>query len=372
MALYITILILSVVTTCLMTWILVSNYYRKKEHNADKLQIAFSKIAQEAIKNQQEQLLIQNSSVLQNRIDLFKAQEIEPINNLLTQFKASIDNYQKNHEKESLEIKNAISTAEKYAKALTTNQNSKGEFGEEWLENVLNFAGLKENIHYKKQFVSGDSKPDFIIFMPENRHLIIDSKVILKNYIDFCNEENNETSKKAFISDLNECVNNLGKKNYEDIELTNQPGFILMYIPIESCVNMIYANSDFKKIIENANAKNIIITGTSSLLVTLRLVNNLWNAKTRNDNIENIIDVGEKLYNKIAKHAQNLINIQQVIDKAHDIIHNEIKDFKTDKGSIFKEAQNLREFGIEAKSRKSGRKITENAIPEEFLTEISL
>lgn len=367
MILNITILILSIVITGLITWILTSNYYKKKALNPDKLQLEFSKIAQEALKNQQEQLMQQNTAALQNRMDLFKAQQIEPINTLLQQFKTSIDNYQKSHERESLDIKNAISTAEQYAKALTTNQNSKGEFGEKWLENVLNFAGLKENIHYKKQFVSSDVKPDFIIKMPEDRYLVIDSKVILKNYIEYCNSDNNETFKKLFIDDLTNCIISLGKKNYEEIDGINQPGFILMYIPIESCVNMIYSDSAFQKVIELANSKNIIITGTSSLIVTLRLVNNLWTMKTRNDNIQNIIATGEKLYNKIAKHAQSLLNIQQYIDKAYDVIHTEVKHFETDKGSIFKEAENLRAYGIEAKSLKSGKKVIENSIPEEFI-----
>lgn len=388
MNLNILILILSITITGLIAWIFTSNYYRKKifflenENNmlktqatnnekiANEVQIAFSKIAQDAIKSQQEQLTAQNATALQNKIDLFKAQQIDPINTLLQQFKTSIDNYQKSHEKESLDIKNAISTAEKYAKALTTNQNAKGEFGEKWLENILNFTGLKENIHYKKQVVTSDVKPDFLIMLPENKHLIIDSKVILKNYIEYCNSNYDENYKKLFISDLTDCIVSLGKKNYEEIEQTNQPGFILMFIPIESCVNMIYSDEEFKKVIEMANSKNIIITGTASLIVTLRLVNNLWVNKTRIDNVQNIIETGEKLYHKIATHAQNLLNIQQYIDKAYDTIHTEINRFQTDKGSVFKEVENLRQYGIEAKSLKSGKKIVENSIPEEFLQEV--
>lgn len=382
------ILLLCIVISALVSWVITSYFYRKKitalreenlhlQHQAsmnenltNEVQIAFSKIAQEAIKTQQEQLTNQNSIALQNRMDLFKAQEIAPINALLKDFKTSIDNYQKSHERETLDIKNAISTAEKYAKALTTNQNSKGEFGEKWLENILNFVGLKENIHYKKQVVSADVKPDFILFLPEDKHLVIDSKVILKNYIDYCNNDFDEDLKKQFISDLSDCVISLGKKNYEEIPETNQPGFILMFIPIESCVNLIYTDPEFSKVVELANSKNIIITGASSLIVTLRVVNNLWISKTRSDNVQNIIDVGAKLYNKIAKHAQSLLNIQQYIDKAYDSIHTEVKRFESDKGSIFRETENLRQFGIGAKNLKTGKKIVENSIPEEFLQEV--
>ena len=378
--------ILCVILVGLTTWFFSSKFYEKQllslktenlelkakiglnENIINTVKAEFSKIAQESLKNQQEQLLSVHSTDLKTKMDLFKAEEISPLNTILKDFKDSIDNYQKSHKKESLEIKNAISIAEKYAKALTTNQNSKGEFGEKLLEQTLNFANLKENVHYTKQFSQGATKPDFIIYLPENKHLIIDSKVILKNYLEY-RETETECDKKAFLNDLTTCINQLGNKHYEQIENTHQAGFILMYIPIESCVNLIYTDPDFRKILELANTHNIIITGTSSIIVTLRLVANLWTTKNSYDNVKNIIETGEKLYNNIATHAQNLLTIQSAIENASKSINSEINRFKEkNNGSIFKEAEKLHEFGIEAKNTKSGKKFIENKIPEEFLT----
>lgn len=378
--------ILCVILVGLTTWFFSSKFYEKQllslktenlelkakiglnENIINTVKAEFSKIAQESLKNQQEQLLSVHSTDLKTKMDLFKAEEISPLNTILKDFKDSIDNYQKSHKEESLEIKNAISIAEKYAKALTTNQNSKGEFGEKLLEQTLNFANLKENVHYTKQFSQRATKPDFIIYLPENKHLIIDSKVILKNYLEY-RETETECDKKAFLNDLTTCINQLGNKHYEQIENTHQAGFILMYIPIESCVNLIYTDPDFRKILELANAHNIIITGTSSIIVTLRLVANLWTTKNSYDNVKNIIETGEKLYNNIATHAQNLLTIQSAIENASKSINSEINRFKEkNNGSIFKEAEKLHEFGIEAKNTKSGKKFIENKIPEEFLT----
>lgn len=378
--------ILCVILVGLTTWFFSSKFYEKQllslktenlelkakiglnENIINTVKAEFSKIAQESLKNQQEQLLSVHSTDLKTKMDLFKAEEISPLNTILKDFKDSIDNYQKSHKEESLEIKNAISIAEKYAKALTTNQNSKGEFGEKLLEQTLNFANLKENVHYTKQFSQGATKPDFIIYLPENKHLIIDSKVILKNYLEY-RETETEGDKKAFLNDLTTCINQLGNKHYEQIENTHQAGFILMYIPIESCVNLIYTDPDFRKILELANAHNIIITGTSSIIVTLRLVANLWTTKNSYDNVKNIIETGEKLYNNIATHAQNLLTIQSAIENASKSINSEINRFKEkNNGSIFKEAEKLHKFGIEAKNTKSGKKFIENKIPEEFLT----
>lgn len=378
--------ILFVILVGLTTWFFSSKFYEQQllslktenlelkakiglnENIINTVKAEFSKIAQESLKNQQEQLLSVHSTDLKTKMDLFKAEEISPLNTILKDFKDSIDNYQKSHKEESLEIKNAISIAEKYAKALTTNQNSKGEFGEKLLEQTLNFANLKENVHYTKQFSQGATKPDFIIYLPENKHLIIDSKVILKNYLEY-RETETECDKKAFLNDLTTCINQLGNKHYEQIENTHQAGFILMYIPIESCVNLIYTDPDFRKILELANAHNIIITGTPSIIVTLRLVANLWTTKNSYDNVKNIIETGEKLYNNIATHAQNLLTIQSAIENASKSINSEINRFKEkNNGSIFKEAEKLHEFGIEAKNTKSGKKFIENKIPEEFLT----
>lgn len=378
--------ILCVILVGLTTWFFSSKYYEKQllslktenlelkakiglnENIINTVKAEFSKIAQESLKNQQEQLLSVHSTDLKTKMDLFKAEEISPLNTILKDFKDSIDNYQKSHKEESLEIKNAISIAEKYAKALTTNQNSKGEFGEKLLEQTLNFANLKENVHYTKQFSQGATKPDFIIYLPENKHLIIDSKVILKNYLEY-RETETECDKKAFLNDLTTCINQLGNKHYEQIENIHQAGFILMYIPIESCVNLIYTDPDYRKILELANAHNIIITGTPSIIVTLRLVANLWTTKNSYDNVKNIIETGEKLYNNIATHAQNLLTIQSAIENASKSINSEINRFKEkNNGSIFKEAEKLHEFGIEAKNTKSGKKFIENKIPEEFLT----
>ena len=378
--------ILCVILVGLTTWFFSSKFYEKQllslktenlelkakiglnESIINTVKAEFSKIAQESLKNQQEQLLSVHSTDLKTKMDLFKAEEISPLNTILKDFKDSIDNYQKSHKEESLEIKNAISIAEKYAKALTTNQNSKGEFGEKLLEQTLNFANLKENVHYTKQFSQGATKPDFIIYLPENKHLIIDSKVILKNYLEY-RETETECDKKAFLNDLTTCINQLGNKHYEQIENTHQAGFILMYIPIESCVNLIYTDPDFRKILELANTHNIIITGTPSIIVTLRLVANLWTTKNSYDNVKNIIETGEKLYNNTATHAQNLLTIQSAIENASKSINSEINRFKEkNNGSIFKEAEKLHEFGIEAKNTKSGKKFIENKIPEEFLT----
>ena len=366
MNIHIIVFILSIIVTALFVFVVVSKIYQKKiddlqnENSQLKVQIGtndkvldvvkleFSKIAQESLKSQQELLLTEQVKDYQNKMDLFKAEELTPINKMLQEFKLTIDNYQKEHYTSTQEIKNAISVAEKYARALTTNQNLKGSFGEDMLEQIFKFASLQENIHYKKQVSTTNGKPDYVLFLPNNNHIIIDSKVILKNFIEFQNGDNQQDFKKACINDLTTCIKQLSDRNYEQIKEFNQPNFILMYIPIESFVNYIYTDIDFKKVVDLATSKNIIIVGNASLLVTLRLINQIWASKVQTDNIQNIIETGQNIYNYISTHLQALFDIQKSINNASDSIQSEINRFtKGYKGSIIKEAEKLRDYGIE-------------------------
>jgi len=379
------ILSLAILLTGLCVWIITAKYYQNKTNELreenfklksqidlsqnfiNELKLEFGNIAKDALSSQQETLLLQHSADLKNRMDLFKAEELTPINKLLKEFKTAIDEYQKAHSADTLEVKNAVATAEKYAKALTTDQNTKGSLGEDLLERVLNYANLKENIHYTKQFHTENGKPDFVIHLSNNKHVIIDSKVILKKYLEYRQNESDESLKQEFISDITLCVNNLAKRHYEDIETLVQPGFILMYIPVESCVNLIYSDADFRKVVELANSKNIIILGTASLIVVLRLINQLWASRIQEMNVNNIITCGEKLYNNISQHAQGLLNIRSSIEKSLDSVQKEINRFTArNNGSIFKEAEKLKDYGIQIK-HNSNKGTT--AIPDEFLEE---
>lgn len=373
-------LLLLIILSGLLTGLAVSAFYgrkleRLKEENftlksqnsfndnlLNELKLEFAKIAKDAVSSQQEALILQHGTDLKAKMELFKAEEITPVNTLLKEFKVTIDEYKKSHTQDTVEVKNAVAAAEKYAKALTSDQISRGAAGEDLLERILNFANFEENIHYSKQVSTGSGKPDFVIHLAGDRHIVIDSKAILKNYINYRQTED-EVFKKEFINDITACINNLAKRHYEDIETLNQPGFILMYIPIEPCVNLIYTDKDFEKVIELANTKNIIITGTSSLLVSLRLINKLMISEIQNRNVQKIITAGERLYNNIAVHAQGLFNIRQALEKASETVQKEINRFTArNKGSIFKEAEILKQYGIKNQnSSGSGA-----AVPEEF------
>ncbi len=293
---------------------------------------------------------------------------------LLNEFKKSIDEYKLKNEINAKEVQNAVKDASRLAKILTTNQNLKGRFGEDCLEAILKECYPNENINYIKQFKAQnedfqDIKPDYLIKLPNDKSVLIDCKLNLEKYIEYKENQDeslSEAKKQDFINDLNATVNLLSNKKYETAQNIKQPDFILMYIPLEPILTLIYTDSAFFSVIKNANKKNIIIVGNSSVLTTLRLIKLLWAQNTQDKNIENIIKTAQNIYDSIAKHSQILFEIKKQMEENMQNFNKEFEKL-TQNSKLFKSAQELRAFGISAASKKSGKKFNEIEIHQDFL-----
>ena len=286
----------------------------------------------------------------------------------LNEIKKTIEDYKLQNIINSKEISQTMQEASKLAKTLTTNQNLKGQYGENCLENIIKVCYPTENVDYIKQINTTNSqnkkiKPDFLIKLPNEKSILIDCKVNLEKYIEYKNEN---TKKNEFIKDLNTTINNLSNKNYESAENINQPDFILMYIPLEPVITEIYTDSDFLSIIKNANEKNIIIVGNSSILTTLRLTKILWSQEKQEKNIQKIINTAEIIYELIAKHSQNLYKIKQQLNENTQQFNKEFENI-TKENKLFKAVEDLRKYGIQTSNKKLGKKLDEIKIHQEFL-----
>lgn len=292
---------------------------------------------------------------------------------LLNDFKNTIEDYKKQNEINTKEVKDAVKSASDLTKILTTNQNLKGQFGEDCLENVLRAIYPNEKIDYVKQveFKNEDNekiKPDYLINLPNDNSILIDCKLNLEKYIEYKENINSsfETVKKAdFIRDLNSTINRLSNKKYETA-LISQPDFILMYIPLEPVLTLIYTDNDFLSVVKNANEKNIIIVGTSSVLTVLRLTKLLWAKNVQDKNMQNIINLAQDIYNTVAQHSQNLYNIKNALEENLKSFNKEYEKMTVSKG-FFKTVEQLKDFGIQSTLKKSGKKQIETVINSEFL-----
>ncbi len=293
---------------------------------------------------------------------------------MLNDFKKSIDDYKNQTIINTQEINNAIKTASNLTRILTTNQNLKGQYGEDCLEAILKNCYPNENINYIKQFTTQnednkDIKPDYLIRLPNDKTILIDCKLNLDKYIEYKeNEDINliQEKKNEFIKDLNSTINLLANKKYETAKEITQAGFILMYIPLEPVLTLIYTDKDFLGVIKNANEKNIIIVGNSSVLTTIRLTKLLWAQNAQENNLEKIINIAQNIYEYISIHTQNLYKIKTSMEENYQNFNKEYDKFAQN-NKLFKLTEELRNCGIQANSKKQGRKLSEIKIHQDFL-----
>ncbi len=293
---------------------------------------------------------------------------------MLNDFKNSIDEYKNQTVINTKEINNAIKTASDLTKILTTNQNLKGQFGEDCLEAILKTCYPNENINYIKQYQTQneenkDIKPDYLIKLPNDKTILIDCKLNLEKYIEYKENDNielNSQKKNEFIKDLNSTINLLSNKKYETAKDISQAGFILMYIPLEPVLTTIYTDKDFLSVIKNANEKNIIIVGNSSVLTTIRLTKLLWAQNAQKENLDKIINIAQNIYEYISIHTQNLYKIKVLMEENYQNFNKEYEKLAQN-NKLFKLTEELREYGIQTNSKKQGKKLNEIKIHQDFL-----
>ena len=306
---------------------------------------------------------------------IYKKQNYEnTLFSILKDFKNSVEKYENQQNINAKEIQQAIKSANELKNILTTNQNLKGQYGENTLELIIKNCYPNQNIDYIKQLDCQNEdgqkiRPDFEIKLPNNKSVLIDCKVNITKYIELKEAQEEEVSiikKNEFIKDLNTTINLLANKKYNSAQGLNQPDFILMYVPLEPIITSLYTDKDYLSVIKNASEKNIIIVGNSSILTTLRLINLLWAQYKQEENMENIILLAEKIFDEIAKHSQNLNNLKKIIEESNQIITKEYEKFSNE-NKIFKYTQELKDCGIKAKNKKIGNKLNETQINEDFI-----
>ncbi len=327
----------------------------------------FVRLANETIKNEQEDLRKQNREALEEKI--------LPLKNELGDFKAKVEKFNLAGVENTTKIIEQILNLEKNNKviaqeaknlteALTKNQNIKGAYGENLLDTILQSCGMQEGIHYFKQFVTTaynlkdnedhTIRPDIVINLPGNRHIIIDSKVTLTSYIDYIEDE---SKLKDFKSEVKKRITDLADKNYQGAENLWQPDFILMYMPIESSLSLLYEDSE---LINSAYKSKIIIVGTASLLATIRLVDQLFAQQKQCESVGQIVSAGTNLYETFVQFCDDLVDVQKKFEDVSKKLNTTINRFKRgnkNKPSLFSQVEALKEFGIS----------TTKAIPDKLL-----
>jgi DNA recombination protein RmuC len=246
--------------------------------------------------------------------------------------------------------------AENLTKALKGDTKMQGTWGEIILERILEESGLRKGIEYDSQGGFRDVegkllKPDVVVHLPEEKDIIIDSKVSLiayEKYVRAENDDDRDRAVKEHLISINAHLKGLESKKYDELPGIKSLDFVLMFVPVESAF-MLAIDKD-SEIFRKAFDKNIMIVSPSTLLVTLRTIQNIWRYEYQNKNALEIAERAGKLYDKFVGFVADLEWIGDQIDstrKAYDSAHNKLV---SGKGNLISRAQTLIDLGV--KSRK--------------------
>lgn len=255
--------------------------------------------------------------------------------------------------------------AENLTKALKGDVKKQGNWGEIVLERVLERSGLTKGQEYEREEVVEGSdasvqRPDVIVHLPENKHIIIDSKVSLVAYERFVTADSEEIQArnlKEHIVSLRNHVKYLSEKNYQNALSINTPDFVLMFVPIEASFSAaVQADTD---LFSFAWERKIVIVSPTTLLATLRTISSIWKQENQTRNAQEIARLSGALYDKFISFTEEMLKIKQNIDRAADSYDEAVKKMKDGKGNIIRTAEKIKELGA-----KTGNKSLPAAFEE--------
>ena len=267
--------------------------------------------------------------------------------------------------------------------ALRGDSQAQGAWGEVVVENLLQSMGFVEGRDYiKQEWDKGKNgekgkRADFILKLPENRQVVIDSKVSLTAYTEFVNAEDDATSDsamKAHCRSIREHSKKLATKNYEDMEGYNTPDFVLMVVPLEGAfIDAMRADQSlYEDLLVDRRVK--VVSG-SSLMLTLMLIQELWKREKQTSNQKEIVERGGRLHDKVVLFLETFTALGYELGQATDAYEKALEQLISGSGNVIRQTEMLKELGSKTKKdlrEKSGlRSLAERAEEEESFPESS-
>lgn len=312
------------------------------------------------------------NKILDSKSEKFTKQNVEKLDVILKPLQEKIAKFEKKVEdthKESIdrhamlrqqiiglkELNEQMSKeAVNLTKALKGDSKSQGNWGELVLERVLEKSGLEKDREYfvQSSFTTEDGNrvlPDVVLHLPDNKKMIIDSKVSLTAYERFVNEEEKpqqEEFLKEHIASLKKHIDQLSEKNYQDIYQIESPDFVLLFVPIEPAF-AVAINSD-NNLYNWAFEKNIVIVTPSTLLATLRTVDSMWNNEKQQQNALEIATQAGRLYDQFVNLTEDLIKVGNQLKTVQGSYDGTMKKL-TGQGNLVRKVEALKKLGIKQK-----------------------
>ena len=248
-----------------------------------------------------------------------------------------------------------------------------GNWGELILENVLDRSGLQLDKDYRREVSfsteQGRKRPDVIVYLPENKHLVIDSKVSLNAYTRYVNAPNDlekEQAIKQHVQAISDRIKELSNKNYFDLPGLKSPEMVFMFIPIESAfVEAIRAD---ECLFQLAIEQQVLVTTPTTLLTSLNIVRQLWRFEDQNKHTAKLADQASKVYNQLRLFLESMESLGTQLDKSRLTYDTAMRQFISGKGNLVKRVEDFQKLGVSVK-KELPRELVEKANMELDLIE---
>ncbi len=321
------------------------------QNSEEKLKEQFKNLATEIFDNNSKKFSQQNQESLGHILNPMKQQ--------LTDFKKKVEDvYDKEAKDRSAlsaelkslkELNQKMSTeAHNLTNALKSDSKKQGKWGEMVLEKVLESSGLREGHEYKREVSLKDNenqsfRPDVVVYLPDNRDIIIDAKTSLTAYSEYMGEENNELKQihlKNHIKSMKEHIKGLSNKKYEDLQNINSLDFIFMFVPIEGALLLALEND--VNLYDEAFKQKIILVSPTTLLVALRAVENTWRYERQAQNIVDVYKRAEELYKKFNGFVEDLTKVGKGLEMANSNYNEAFKKLSDGRGNLISQVTMLK------------------------------
>jgi len=323
------------------------------------------------------------NKILEEKSVKFTAQNKENIDTVLTPLNEKLKSFeekvQTTYEKglaERTELKSQIiqlselnqtlsKDAQNLTKALTYDNKAQGNWGEMILEKILSDSGLTEGEEYIKQFSTTNEEgrrvqPDYIIQLPDSKHIVVDSKVSLVAYNQYISPESEEskvTALKNHLISVKNHIKYLSDKNYQTGAKLDSPDFVLLFMPIEASFSLAIQND--KELYEYAITRNIVIVSPTTLLATIKTIASIWKQEKQNRNTLEIASQAGALYDKFVGFLDDMEKIERGLSQAESAYQGALNKLQTGKGNLVRRTEKIKELGVS----------TSKQIPQKFLEE---
>jgi len=241
--------------------------------------------------------------------------------------------------------------AEKLTTALQGQKKVQGNWGELMLENVLDNAGLRAGVDYRREVSfngeDGRQRPDAIVYLPGDKHLIIDAKTSLAAYTRYVNAEQDSERQQALREHARavaDRIKELAERRYDRLPGLNSPEIVIMFIPVESAY--VEALKADETLYQRALEQNVLVATPTTLLTSLNIVRQLWRFEDQSKHTAELADRAERFYNKLNSFLTSMQDVGKKLDGARISYERAFAQLYSGRGNLIKQAAEFKELGV--------------------------